>query len=117
MLQLHRGGSSRVILCQISRLEGLDLGDLKLVRGSWEAFFEDLARFKRLTELTLKHENCHLYSDNEQLDDRHPTVFAAKLEGYVINGGRHPCLSEGQPDSTARDWLAELDPHIQDRIG
>lgn len=39
-----------------------------------------------------------------------------ELEQYVVDGGRHPCLHETQPDSAALAWLNEFDEALRHQL-
>ena len=40
-------------------------------------------------------------------DEYHETLYE-NLEAYVVNGGRHRCLADGQPNSAARAFLLNM---------
>lgn len=110
------------ILCRTPNLSHLEIGYIDLLEGSWEAFFEGLSQSKQLRCLEFEWKMCCetflFYGDGIQFleDDGEPDADFSMLEIYVVDGGRHPCLDETQPDSAARAWLNEFDEALQHQI-
>lgn len=91
------------VLYQTPNIRYLGVGDLNLLEGSWESFFEALAQTGRLASLRFEYDTfLHHHNGLDFWDDNYPSTLYEDLEQYVVFGGRHPYLFVRQPDSAAR---------------
>lgn len=106
-----------LLLDAMPQLKHLEMGEIKLSRGSWQSIFEALKQMHRLRVLILPvSENLYHHGDRLVQDLSRTQVVYRQFSAYVMIGKRHPSLSPGQPDSAARDYTRDLGPVLQQRL-
>ena len=91
------------------KLNELAIGEIRLLEGTWKGVFECLRQSHQLSKFTIDYDTYFFHHDGEDFweDEYHETLYD-DLEAYVVNGGRHPCLADGQPNSAARAFLPDM---------
>ena len=116
-LTLHRFSSTttdllRLLLIQMPRLRTLIVGFLGLMHGScWASLIECLRQFHHFTTFEI---DCLAWC-NCPCDGRHRFSIPEAVD-YVMNGGRHPCLSEEQPTSASEAYVLQIDASLRDSL-
>lgn len=116
-LSITAEGLLRILLYRTPNISGLQIGNISLAEGSWEAFFVALSRSQQLRVFKFGLEYYLYHHDGEEFwtDGYSPSMFEV-IENYVVHGGRHPSLCDDQPDSAANEWLREFDSTLRERI-
>ena len=91
----------RLLLLQMPRLRNLALGTVTLVdEDPWPSVIECLRQFRHF--MTFK-----MYRRGQHYDT---------VADYVMNGGRHPFLSEEEPTSASEAYMLQIDASLRDRL-
>lgn len=90
---------------RIPKLNELAIGEIRLLEGAWEDVFECLRQSHQLSKFTIDYD---MYSSTKAFGKMSNTRLYDDLEAYVVNGGRHPCLADEQPNSAAHAFLADM---------
>ena len=102
----------RLILIQMPRLRHLVFGTLTLMDGDpWASFTECLRQFHHFTTFKI-HQKSFFYDCFQKPHD----YTMAEVADYVMNGGRHPCLSEEQPTSASEAYMLQIDASLRDSL-
>lgn len=120
-----------LLFARIFSLQHLEIGDMHLLRGTWERVIETL-KFRGLSsfemssyQLVYDDDECFLASliyqepdDDDEVDNDNSACqdFIASIEKYVVHWRhdftlRHPSLKADQPTQDSLDFL-ELDDHF-----
>lgn len=93
---------------RLPNLKHLVIGAINLLKGTWEGVFERLKRSGRLKSFAFD-SNTYLYRchDVDFHDERPLNDLYLDLERYALEGGRHPCLQDTQPNSDAQEYVDE----------
>ena len=79
------------------RLRRLQLSEIDLLDGTWEGVIDCLHRLSRVTELNMNMNLTHcggvIFRPSGGNDNGTDSDFLRRIENYVRNGGRHPCLT------------------------
>lgn len=116
-LSITAGGLVGLLLFQTPNILHLKIVGICLSEGSWEAVIEALSHSQQLVsfQMGLGGSLFHHGGEGFGADDNETTMFR-DIVSYVIWRGRHPCLQDHQPDSSAREWLQEFDPTLREYI-
>ena len=102
----------RLLLIQMPHLRKLAVGCLDLIDGNcWASIMECLRQFHHFTTFKMKHRGWF----NSTCKEPH-VCDVAELVDYVMNGGRHPCLSEEQPTSASEAYMLQIDASLRDSL-
>jgi hypothetical protein len=116
-LSITAGGLVGLLLCQTPNIRHLKIAGIGLSEGSWEAVIEALSHSQQLDSFEMGLDGYLFHHGGEGFGaDDYDTAIFRDLEKYVVWGGRHPCLEDHQPDSSAHEWLQEFDPTLRDHI-
>lgn len=96
------------------RLSWLTLEDIDLMGGTWQGVVEGM-RFRRLNRLSLQGNlnnadgSCFEpgYLGEGACTD---TRLLKRIQDYVVDGGRHPCLPKGKYERDAVFWCLNMMP-------
>ena len=118
-LRLHNLASSAadfltLLTRQMPNLNKLELGVTELLTGTWEGVIECMMQSMHLTSLDIWPETQLWHHGSTEFLHTWDSPDVSKIDAYVEDGGRHPCLRYGQPDSAARHYITEdLEPFYQ----
>ena len=108
----------RLFLIQMPRLRNLVIGCLDLLDARcWSSFIECLRQFHQFRTFKIGHRGWFNstwgkpHISHEPLD-----CDTQKLVDYVMNGGRHPCLSKEQPTSASEAYMLRIDASLLDSL-
>ena len=102
----------RLLLIQMPRLRNLFIGCLDLLDGNcWASVIECLRQFHHFTTFKMKYQGWF-----NRTRKRPHNCYVAGLVDYVMNGGRHPCLSEEQPTSASEAYMLQIDASLRDSL-
>ena len=104
----------RLLLIQMPRLRNLVVRRLDLLDhgNCWASLMECLRQFHHFTTFEMEQHQGWFYMPSEE-----PHVCdVARLVDYVMNGGRHPCLSEQQPASASEAYMLQIDASLRDSL-
>ena len=102
----------RLVLIQMPRLRHLVVMTLTLTDGDrWASFIECLRQFHHFTTFRIDHRGL-FYDHFQKPRDYNMT----EVVDYVMNGGRHPCLSEEQPTSASEAYMLQIDASLRDNL-
>ena len=102
-----------LLTAKMPNLRELVISDIELLGGPWEGMIEFLKTSMHLLSFPLyecsklKHLGGRVFLGDGEEDDEN-LVFHAKIEEYVVNGGRHPCLRPDEDVSASRRYLLDL---------
>lgn len=107
-----------LILFRMPALKSLELGEIELRDGTWEAVIECLQQCRKLSSFDIAH-NARFFYNGASI--RGTELFKCSfeaMEDYVLHGGRHPCLDDCQPDCAARWYVMneDIEPALRERI-
>lgn len=111
MLSLHGFASSAAdFLTLLTRrtpnLSEIQLDMIELLTGTWEGVIECMMQSMHLLRFEIVCDPRFWHQGGAKFFSRqHPNT--CKIEEYVENGGRHPCLRSDQPDSAAQNYVTE----------
>ena len=100
-----------LLAIQMPHLKRAVILSVQLKEGGWESVIECLKQshhwtnFALLWSGTLHHHGGNVFEYNEE-----------DVRNYVMLGGRHPCLSEDQPDSASEAYMLQIDASLRDRL-
>ena len=101
---------------QMPELQRLCLSDLVLLDGTWEGVIECLKQYTELSVFTTCPASLSR-KDGTTLQrhsyEPYDFVDPSRVSRYIVDGGHHPCLRPGQPDSTAEDFAKDLKPLLR----
>ena len=101
-----------LLLIQMPRLRHLAVRYLDLIdENCWASVMECLRQFHHFTTLKMKHQRWL----NSSCKEPH-VCDVAGLVDYVMNGGRHPCLSKTQPTSASEAYMLQIDASLRDSL-
>ena len=110
-------GLIHCLLRQMPNLCMLEIGGINLLEGTWESFFEAIAQSKHFLFLLFEWDTYLYHDDGSDFWDwAEKDTLYDDLQDYIVFGGRHPCLSDDQPDEAATDYLKEFDSATIDLI-
>ena len=125
--------SLQIFLSQCcKRIKWLKLRDINVLSGGWEGMVQNL-RFVQETQLVnldtchlssfgaFEHRNGQLLSVRGQSQNRggpNEALMDDRLNSYILYGGRHPYLLEGDPQGQEWEWWLdslpkEVQVHVQ----
>ena len=108
---------------QLPSLRRLEIGQIDLLSGTWEAAVEFLRSSVCIKQLShprgvfdLTHQNGHLFDGRRRsreiaggfFEDTRAKRFSKRIAHYVVHGGRHPCLPLDREPSAAAGYLPAL---------
>ena len=102
-----------LLTAKTPNLRELIISDIELLGGPWEGVIEFLKTSMHLLSFRvydcskLKHLEGRVFLGDGEEDDE-SLVFHAKIEEYVVSGGRHPCLRPDEDVSASRRYLLDL---------
>ena len=101
---------------QTPELQQLDLGYLLLLDGTWEGVIECFKQYSKLSTFHTRPQT--LFREDGTTLQRHSYepydfVCPSRVSRYILDGGHHPCLKPGQPDSAAEDFAKDLKPLLR----
>lgn len=96
-----------LLIHRMPNLTNLELEEVELLTGSWEAVIECMMQSMHLLRFEI-FAYAHLWhcgdTDLLRLD---AVALCRKIEEYVKKGGRHPCLGPEEPDFAAQRYITE----------
>lgn len=107
-----------LILFRMPALTCLELGELELRDGTWEAVIESLQQSRQLSSFNVARGSRLLY-DGDSLSGAKLFDYSFKaIEDYVLHGGRHPCLQDYQLDTAASLYVMDenIESGLRERI-
>lgn len=94
---------------RMPNLKHLVIGEIRLLEGTWEGVFECLKRSGRLSSFRFVFDTYLFHCDGEDFwDPKYKDGVYEDLECYVLEGGRHPCLVDEEPDSNAQKFVDNM---------
>lgn len=101
----------RLLLIQMPNLKRIRLGVTQLLEGCWESVIECLKQYSQFTSFEVDDDDYYtLYHYGTEFHD----CRNIKISEYVVHGGRHPCLPDGQLSSEA--YMLKIDASLRDRF-
>ena len=99
------------LIFTLPSLQGLYLGFIELVRGSWEGLIEAFRHC--VNHVGMNHPGIFWHNGGQpfEADRFHGSIregMSRAIEKYVRYGGRHPSLPEGAPDDASWHYYADL---------
>lgn len=94
-----------LVVFRMPVLRSLEIGEIKLQDGTWEAVIEFLKQTRHLSTFEIVPHTRLIY--NYHGDAKMFECSFEDMKNYVEDGGRHPCLKDGQPDSAAYQYLMD----------
>ena len=108
-----------LVLFRMPALNSLEIGEIKLQDGTWEAVIEFLKQCRHLSTFEIALDGRLLYNDADSPDGAKSFEYCYEdIEDYVKFGGRHPCLKHGQLNSAANLYMMDeaITPALRERI-
>ena len=108
-----------LVVFQMPVLKTLELGEIRLQDGTWEAVLEFLKQSRHLSTFDIAQYARLLHNDDEMLEGGKTLECSFEdMKSYVEDGGRHPCLKDGQPDSATNLYMMDdaIPPALRQRL-
>lgn len=105
----------RLLVFQMPQMRHLELGDIKLLEGSWHSVIEGLKQSNRLasfkipvrTKLVHRSGIIFMYYDSE---------FRIPVMEYIMHGGQHPCTPPNKPNHAAQIYVVDIETSVRERL-